>query len=102
MAGGIKRFNGTLIGVIGGALVFAGSMALLTAIPDYLEDMKAMQISTLEQWGASLPEDVMDQKVAKIEAVSPISSSMQGLIGTFFTSLIVGAIVAIFQRKKGS
>ena len=92
--------NGALIGLIGGVLVFLGSMVLLTVIPSYLEDVKTMQISSLEQWASSLPEDVMDQKVAKIEAVTPVSSSMQGLIGTFFTSLIVGAIVAIFQRKK--
>ena len=32
---------------------------------------------------------------------TPVSSSMQGMIGTFVTSLIIGAIVAIFQRKKG-
>jgi hypothetical protein len=93
--------NGALIGVIGGVLVFLGSLALLTAIPSYLDDMKIMQISSLEQWASSLPEDVLDQKIAEIEAVTPVSSSMQGLIGTFFTSLIVGAIVAIFQRKKG-
>ena len=62
--------NGTLIGVIGGVLVFVASMVLLTLLPDYNE------------------------------TTTSVSSSMQGLIGTFFTSLIVGAIVAIFQRKK--
>ena len=91
--------NGVLIGLIGGVLVFLGSMALLTAIPDYLDDMMEMQISSLEQW--NLAEDVMQQQIAKIEAITPVSSSLQGLIGTFFTSLIVGAIVAIFKRKKG-
>ncbi len=90
--------NGALIGLLGGVLVFLGSMALLTVLPDYLEDMKATQIDSLERW--NLAEDVMEKQVAKIEAVTPFRSSMQGLIGTFFTSLIVGAIVAIFQRKK--
>ncbi len=91
--------NGALIGVIGGVLVFLGSMVLLTVIPNYLDDMMEMQIASLEQW--NLAEDVMEQQIAKIEAVTPVSSSMQGLIGTFFTSLIVGAIAAIFLRKKG-
>ena len=91
--------NGALIGLIGGALVFLGSLALLTALPDYLEDMKEMQISAFEQ--LNLDEDLMEQQIAKIEAVTPVSSSRDGLIGTFFTSLIVGAIVAIFKRKKG-
>ncbi len=90
--------NGALIGLMGGVLVFLGSMVLLTALPDYLDDMKEMQISSLEQW--NLPEDKMEQKIAQIEAVTPVASSMQGLFGTFFTSLIVGAITAIFQRKK--
>jgi len=90
--------NGALIGLIGGVLVFLGSMLLLTVLPDYLEEMKTMQIASLEQW--NLPEDRMDQQIAKIEAVTPVSSSMQGMIGTFVTSLIIGAIVAIFQRKK--
>ena len=91
--------NGALIGVIGGVLVFLGSMALLTALPDYLDDTKMMQISYLEQ--SNLSEELMEQQITKIEAVTPVSSSMQGMIGTFFTSLIVGAIVGIFQRKKG-
>jgi hypothetical protein len=91
--------NGALIGLIGGVLIFVGSMALLTVIPNYLEEMKTMQIVSLEQW--NLAEDVMEQQIAKIEAITPVKSSMQGMIGTFFTSLIVGAIVAIFQRKKG-
>ena len=91
--------NGALVGLIGGVLVFLGSMALLTVLPDYLEEVKTMQIASLEQW--NLAEDVMDKQIAKIEAITPVSSSMQGMIGTFFTSLIVGAIVAIFKRKKG-
>ena len=91
--------NAALIGLIGGVLVFLGSMLLLTLLPDYLEEMKTMQIASLEQW--NLPDDAMDKQIAKIEAVTPVSSSMQGMIGTFFTSLIIGAIIAIFKRKKG-
>jgi len=90
--------NAALIGLLGGVLVFLGSMLLLTVLPDYLEEVKTMQVASLEQW--NLPEDAMDKQIAKIEAVTPVSSSMQGMIGTFVTSLIVGAIVAIFQRKK--
>lgn len=88
-----------MIGLVGGVLVFLGSMLLLTVLPDYLEETKTAQIAGLEQW--NLPEDRMDAQIAKIEAVTPVASSMQGMIGTFFTSLIVGAIVAIFKRKKG-
>ncbi len=91
--------NAALIGLVGGVLVFLGSMLLLTVLPDYLEETKTAQIAGLEQ--LNLPEDRMDAQIAKIEAITPVASSMQGMIGTFFTSLIVGAIVAIFKRKKG-
>lgn len=91
--------NAALIGLVGGILVFLGSMLLLTVLPDYLEEMKTMQIASLEQF--NLPEDKMDAQIAKIEAITPVTSSMQGMIGTFVTSLIIGAIVAIFKRKKG-
>ena len=91
--------NAALIGLVGGILVFLGSMLLLTVLPDYLEEMKTMQIASLEQF--NLPEDKMDAQIAKIEAITPVKSSMQGMIGTFVTSLIIGAIVAIFKRKKG-
>lgn len=79
-------------------LVFLGSMALMMALPDYLEDVKTAQIVSLEAF--NLPEDKVDKQITKIEAITPVSSAMQGMIGTFFTSLIVGAIVAIFKRKK--
>ena len=92
--------NGALIGVIGGILVFICSMAMLAAMPEYLVDVKETQIATLEQWASNIPEEVMAQKVAQIEAATPVTQSMNGTIGTFFTSLIVGAIIDIFQRKK--
>jgi len=47
--------NAALIGLIGGVLVFLGSMLLLTVLPDYLEEMKTMQIASLEQF--NLPEE---------------------------------------------
>ncbi len=90
--------GGALIGLIGGVLVFLGSMALMMVLPDYLEDVKTAQIVSLEQFNPS--EDVLEKQITKIEAITPVSSSMQGMVGTFFTSLIVGAIVAIFKRKK--
>ena len=90
--------GGALIGLIGGVLVFLGSMALMMVLPDYLEDVKTAQIVSLKQFNPS--EDVLEKQITKIEAITPVSSSMQGMVGTFFTSLIVGAIVAIFKRKK--
>ncbi len=90
--------NAALIGLIGGVLVFAGSMLLFTVFPDYLEEVKTAQIAGLEQW--NLSEDQLETQIAKIEATTPVGSSLQGKIGSVVTCLIVGAIVAIFKRKK--
>jgi hypothetical protein len=60
------------IGLVAGVLIFVFSFLMLTVLmPDYLEQSK-----------------------------SPVGEATGGLIGTFFTSLIVGAIVGIFLRKK--
>ncbi len=94
-----QLINGLLIGVIGGALVFISSWLLLEAIfPDYLDEMRA----GYEEWtkAAGLPEDQVRQQLAAMEAATPASQSLAGLAGTFFTSLVAGAILGIFLRKK--
>jgi len=90
--------NAAMIGLLGGVLIVIGSTAMLTTMPDYLEDMKDMQILGLERW--NLPDDVMEAQVTKIQGATPVSSSWPSGIFTLITSLIVGAITAIWVRKK--
>ena len=92
--------NGALIGVVAGVLIFAFSYVMLTALmPDHLDEIKQATISWLESSG-QIPQTTLDQQIAKIEATTAGSQAFAGLVGTFFTSLIVGAIIAIFVRKK--
>jgi len=96
---GKQLLNGALIGVIGGILIFLSSWLLLAVVfPDYLDEMRAGYTEWIEASG--LPEAQMQKQLEAMENATPVSQSVPGLIGTFFTSLIVGAIVAIFQRKK--
>lgn len=96
---GKQLLNGLLVGVIGGVLIFVLSWATLSFIlPGYLEDVKAANISWMESM--NMPEEALEQQIAKIESTSPASQAGGGFIGTVVTSLVVGAITAIFVRKK--
>ena len=96
---GKQLMNGVLIGVIAGALIFLSSWAMLSVVfPDYLGEMKEGYTAFFEASG--VPEDVMQQQIAQLEATTPVSQSMAGFIGTFFTSIIAAAIIGIFVRKR--
>ena len=87
------------IGLLAGVLIFCFSFLMLTVLmPDHLEEVKGGTIDWLESM--DMPEKVLEAQVAKVEAKTAAGESLAGLIGTFFTSLIAGAIVGIFLRKK--
>jgi CDP-diglyceride synthetase len=96
---GKQLLNAAVFGVIAGVLIFGSSMLQSKVIfPDSTEETKTAMIEFLEDRG--LPEEQLQDQVDKIEASTPEKGALQGLIGTFLTSLVVGAIVAIFKRKK--
>ena len=86
-----------LVGLIAGVIIFIGSYVLTTVVfPDALSETADAMLPLLEQAGMS--EEQIDARMAKME--SPVSNALPGLIGTFVTSLVVGAVVAIFFRRK--
>jgi len=96
---GKQLLNVVVFGLIAGVLICALSMLNLTVLfPNYLEEEGTVLIEFIE--GAGLPEEALQGRLEQIEARTPFRQSINGLIGTFVTSLIVGAIVAIFARKK--
>ncbi len=87
------------IGLVAGVLIFAFSFLMLTVLmPDHLEESKGAMIDWLE--AAEMPDQMREAQIVAVESKSPAGEATGGLIGTFFTSLIVGAIVGIFLRKK--
>lgn len=91
--------NGLLIGLVAGVLIFAFSMLLLNVLmPDYLDEVKQSTIAWLEDSG--LPDEQVESQIKSVEETTPVSQALAGLIGTFLTSLISGAIIAIFVRRK--
>jgi hypothetical protein len=96
---GRQLLNAVLIGLVGGVLIFCISLLLWTVVfPDYLGEVKASALDVIEASGLSGP--VRDAQAQAIESIAPLSQAIQGAIGTVFTSLVAGAIVAIFQRRK--
>jgi L-cystine uptake protein TcyP (sodium:dicarboxylate symporter family) len=95
---GKQLVNALLIGVIAGVLIFLVSWAMLAAAPGYFEAIKEGNIEWLRASG--LPEEQIQSRIDSIEASTAVGQSFAGLVGTLVTSIVVGAIVAIFQRKK--
>jgi hypothetical protein len=96
---GRQVLHAAIFGAIAGVLIFLFSWVMLTVLfPDYLGESVQATIAMLE--GTGMPEEALRAQVAKLEAATPISQAFQGLIGTFFTSLVAGAIIAIFKRRK--
>lgn len=46
------------------------------------------------------PQDEYRRQLQALESTTAMSQSIPGGIGTFFTSLVVGVIVAVFRRRK--
>jgi len=49
---------------------------------------------------SAMTDEQIESGMAQMEGATPMSQAIPGLIGTFVTATIVGAITAIFRRKK--
>ena len=96
---GAQLLSSAVLGLVGGVLIFIGSWLLLSMVfPDALAEMRDSAIAFMES--SNMPEADIEAQMTKLDAATPVSQSLPALIGTFITSVIVGAIVAIFKRKK--
>jgi hypothetical protein len=96
---GKQLVNALVIGVVAGVLICLFSILNLTVLfPDYLEENNVAMIEVFE--GMNMPEQALEAQIAKLDARTAVGESVKGTIGTIVTSLVIGAIVAIFKRKK--
>ena len=96
---GAQLMSSAVLGLVGGVLIFIGSWVLLSMVfPDALAEIRDSAIAFMEN--SSMSEDMIEEQMVKLDSATPVSQSLPGLIGTFTTSVVVGAIVAIFKRKK--
>ena len=96
---GKQLLNSILLGMIAGVLIFATSFLVLSVLfPNSIPEMIDGTIAFLES--APIDDDTRQAQIAAVQGTTAMTQSLSGLMGTFFTSLLVGAILAIFLRKK--
>jgi len=97
---GTQVWNGTLITLIGGVIIFASSMLFTTVFfPQYFEELRQIQGQMLKQAGQSDAEikAVLDAGAA---TATPFYQALFGFIGTVVTGVVVSAVAGAFLRRK--
>lgn len=96
---GKQLLNSLIFGVVAGVLIFVISWVNAAVLfPNAIEEQGAAALEFMQ--GMNMPEDALQAQIDKLDQVTPVSQAFQGTIGTVVTSLIIGAIAAIFVRKK--
>jgi hypothetical protein len=96
---GKQLLNAAIVGVVAGVLILIFSVLNLTVFfPDYLDENNAAMIEAFEDM--KMPEQMLEARIATLESRTAMGESIKGMIGTLATSVIIGAIIAIFKRKK--
>ncbi len=96
---GGQFLSGLVLGVVGCVLIFLTSWLELAfvfpeAIPDQIAGFKASYESM------PVAYEVKQEMMAALDGVTPLNSAFHGATGTLATSVIAGAIAAIFLRRK--
>ena len=96
---GKQLLNALLVGLVAGVLILTTSWLMLTLVfPNYLEEAKAASIEMLQSSG--LPAESLDKQVQRVESMTVSAQAFQAMVGTLVTSVVAGAIIAIFRRRK--
>ena len=96
---GGQLLNALMFGLVAGVLIFACSWVFSTYIfPNSISEMVAGFKEWFQQSG--LPEDQVQAQIEAMDQITATSQARNGAIGTLATSLIAGAIIAIFKRRK--
>lgn len=91
--------NALVMGTIGAVLIFAGSWLMATLVyPDYYAEYAEGFRQSLAATGPLTDE--MKLQVEALAQTSPVTSALSGAIGTIATSVVAGAIIGIFRRKR--
>ena len=91
---------GTLISVIGSAIIFFGSI-LFTAVvfPNYFAEVRAAGESVMREQGMA-EADIMAQLDAMAVMQTTFMQALSGCIGTIVTGVLASLVIAIFYKKK--
>ena len=96
---GSQVVAGTLMAVVAGVIIVAGSLVFTTvAFPNYFTDLAARQREMLEIQG--LPQAEIEELVRATTDTTPMAQAMTGFIGTLITGIVASAVIAIWVRAK--
>jgi len=92
--------NGTLIAVIGAAIIFCGSLLFTIVLyPHYFEELRAIQTEMLRSAGKTEAEVGAALEMGAI-LQTPLVNALMGVIGTVVTGFLASLVIAAFNRKK--
>lgn len=97
---GSQVLAGTIISLIGGVLICAGSMVFTTVVfPNYFSEITAIQQQMLMEQGKSAEEIRTTMELAA-KTSTPVASAVSGFVGTVVTGLVASLVIAAFVRAK--
>jgi hypothetical protein len=97
---GQQVLAGLLMSLIGGAIIFCGSLLFTTvAFPQYFAELKALGQETLRAQGKSEAEIVQILAMTG-PTQTPFWQALFGAIGTLLTGLVASLVIAAVVRKK--
>jgi hypothetical protein len=97
---GKQLIAGLSISLIGGVIIFAGSLLFTTLVfPQYFSELRTVHEQMLKQAGT--PDAQIKLALdAEAATATPFLQAVFGFIGTLITGLLVSGIVGLFLRKK--
>jgi len=97
---GAQVWNGTLVSLVGGVIIFASSILFTTVFfPKYFEELRTIQTQMLRQAGQSEAQ-IKAAVDATAATATPFFQALFGFIGTVATGVVVSAIAGVFLRRK--
>jgi hypothetical protein len=91
---------GLLISLLGGVVIFLGSMVFTTVVfPGYFQELETLGREVMKSQGKSEAE-INAYLTQLAPTQTPFMQALFGFIGTVGTGLVASLLIAVFYRKK--
>jgi hypothetical protein len=91
---------GTLMALVGGAVIFGASMLFTTiAFPTYFDEINETARTVMK--AGNVPDAEIDARIRESAAwQTPVMNAFAGFLGTFVTGVVASAVIAVWVRRK--
>ncbi|OGF18011.1 MAG: hypothetical protein A2W00_15185 [Candidatus Eisenbacteria bacterium RBG_16_71_46] len=91
---------GTLISLIGGVIIIAGSILFTTVVfPNYFSELAAIQERMLQQAGHGEAE-IREVMAMTAKTATPVFQAVFGFVGTMVTGVVASLAIGAFARAR--